>query len=142
MANSVKLSNGDFIDTSGIYDSAKGKTQAEINSNSDFLLLTGGTLSENNAGIDNIANIGIKDSANVAPVTGNAINIKAGVNSPSEENLPRSYLKLESPVDNLGVRITNVAAPTSDTDAATKAYVDLLKWIDDYKAMIKIIAGE
>ena len=31
MANSVKLSNGDFIDTSGIYDSAKGKTQAEIN---------------------------------------------------------------------------------------------------------------
>ena len=141
MANSVKLSNGDFIDTSGIYDSAKGKTQAEINSNY-FLPLTGGTLSEDNVGIDNVANIGIKDSADVVPVTGNAINIKAGVNSPSEENLPRSYLKLESPVDNLGVRITNVATPASDTDAANKAYVDLLKWIDDYKAMIKIIAGE
>lgn len=104
--------------------------------------LTGGTLSEDNAGIDNVANIGIKDSADVVPVTGNAINIKAGVNSQSEENLPRSYLKLESPVDNLGVRITNVATPASDTDAANKVYVDLLKWIDDYKAMIKIIAGE
>lgn len=32
--------------------------------------------------------------------------------------------------------------PTSDLQAATKAYVDLLKWIEDYKAMIKVIAGE
>lgn len=32
--------------------------------------------------------------------------------------------------------------PTADLQAATKAYVDLLKWIDDYKAMIKVIAGE
>ena len=32
--------------------------------------------------------------------------------------------------------------PTADLQAATKAYVDLLKWIDNYKAMIKVIAGE
>lgn len=32
--------------------------------------------------------------------------------------------------------------PTADLQAATKAYVDLLKWINDYKAMIKVIAGE
>lgn len=39
-----------------------------------------------------------------------------------------------------------VQTPTNDNDAATKAYVDgfnaALTWINDYKAMIKVIAGE
>lgn len=33
-------------------------------------------------------------------------------------------------------------APSDDLQAVTKAYVDLLKWIEDYKAMIQVIAGE
>lgn len=32
--------------------------------------------------------------------------------------------------------------PTEDLQAVTKAYVDLLKWIQDYKEMIQVIAGE
>ena len=38
--------------------------------------------------------------------------------------------------------LTLSGEPTADLQAATKAYVDLLKWINDYKAMIKVIAGE
>ena len=38
--------------------------------------------------------------------------------------------------------LTLSGEPTADLQAATKAYVDLLKWIDNYKAMIKVIAGE
>ena len=32
MAQSVKLSDGSYIDASGVYDTTQGKTQAEVNS--------------------------------------------------------------------------------------------------------------
>jgi hypothetical protein len=33
MAESVKLSNGDYIDAEGVYDATQGKSQADINAN-------------------------------------------------------------------------------------------------------------
>lgn len=50
------------------------------------------------------------------------------------------YLKLAG--GTMTGALTLSGAPTADLQAATKAYVDLLKWIEDYKAMIQVIAGE
>lgn len=68
------------------------------------------------------------DAGNVADVT------------PSKQDT-QSILTLSDTNANT-VMVKGVATPVADTDAVNKAYVDLLKWIEDYKAMIKVIAGE
>lgn len=50
------------------------------------------------------------------------------------------YLKLAG--GTMTGALTLSGPPTDDLQAVTKAYVDLLKWIQDYKAMIQVIAGE
>lgn len=50
------------------------------------------------------------------------------------------YLKLAG--GTMTGALTLSGDPTEALQAATKAYVDLLKWIEDYKAMIQVIAGE
>ena len=67
-------------------------------------------------------------------------NVENTVNKISDGTAELPYLKTTG--GTLTGALTLNGAPTEDLQAATKAYVDLLKWIDDYKAMIKVIAGE
>lgn len=91
------------------------------------------------------ANKSYVDAVDAKVIAANAeiTGVKNTVNSIADGSVELPYLPLS------GGTLTgalNIITPTSNNNAATKAYVDgfnaALAWINDYKAMIKVIAGE
>lgn len=78
--------------------------------------------------------------AKLTVVNGELTGVKNSVTNIENGSIELPYLPIAG--GTMTGALTLSGAPTADLQAATKAYVDLLKWIENYKAMIKIIAGE
>lgn len=78
--------------------------------------------------------------AKLTVVNGELTGVKNSVTNIENGSIELPYLPIAG--GTMTGALTLSGAPTADLQAATKAYVDLLKWIENYKAMIKVIAGE
>lgn len=116
------------------------RTELDLNgtSNNPVVLKGVDTPADNN----DAANKQYVDAVNtkVANLEGEVTDVKNTVANITSGSTELPYLPIAG--GTLTGALTLSGDPTADLQAATKAYVDLFKWIDGYKAMIKIIAGE